>query len=266
MTSPVRRASSALAGAGVLVFAGSLLIAQAPETDVRPSLADSLDQLPEPPPQFRSGTTLVPVDVRVVDRSGQPVTDLAASDFVVLEDAIPQKLGHFSTQRFTPEPVAGIAETRPARASDAFDTTSPNRRTFLILLGRGSLQEPSKGLDAMIHLVRERLLPQDYVAVMAWNRATDFTRNRDAIVQSLERFRDEHVGIELSLRLWSSGLARAYGDGRIPTGIQARIDDVFGGPRGTGVRTMESADAHVRYEGSRSVAHMERGSLPFFFN
>jgi Rieske Fe-S protein len=80
--------------------------------------------------------------------------------------------------------VGGIA--------NAFEMTSPNRRTFLILLGRGVLQEPSKGIDAMIHLVRDVAMPQDYIAVMAWNRATDFTTDRERLISILERFKKEH--------------------------------------------------------------------------
>src|SRR5262249_16311855 len=44
-------------------------------------------QTPQTPqqqqPVFRGGTTLVPVDVRVIDRTGKPVTDLSQKDFVV---------------------------------------------------------------------------------------------------------------------------------------------------------------------------------------
>ncbi len=36
-------------------------------------------------------------------------------------------------------------------------------RTFLIVLGRGRLQGPARGLDAAIAFVRENLLPQDLV-------------------------------------------------------------------------------------------------------
>src|ERR671912_510134 len=49
----------------------------------------------EPPPQpgqptFRSTVDLVRVDVSVVNRDDEPVTDLQASDFIVTEDEAPQ--------------------------------------------------------------------------------------------------------------------------------------------------------------------------------
>jgi len=46
------------------------------------------------PPQFRGGVLVVPVDVRVVDRQGNPVTDLKESDFTILENGQPQPLRH----------------------------------------------------------------------------------------------------------------------------------------------------------------------------
>ena len=60
----------------------------------------------DPQNVFRAGTTLVPVDVRVVDREGKPVTDLAAADFTIRENGVLQSIAHFSTQAFTPEPPA----------------------------------------------------------------------------------------------------------------------------------------------------------------
>lgn len=46
-------------------------------------------------PVFRSGATLVPLDVRVLDRSGQPITDLRQNEFVITEDGRPQSVSHF---------------------------------------------------------------------------------------------------------------------------------------------------------------------------
>ena len=45
----------------------------------------------QPPPTIRSRTTLVPIDSRVVDLNGNPVTDLKKEDFTVQEDGIRQE-------------------------------------------------------------------------------------------------------------------------------------------------------------------------------
>lgn len=185
---------------------------------------------PRPQGVFSAGTTLVPLDVRVVDRSGQPVTDLQQSDFTILEDGLPQRIDHFSTQAFVPDAPPPVP-TRPRRAADAFEFTSNRSRTFLIVLGRGRLQPPSKGVDAMRHLVGSRLLPQDQVAVLAWNRATDFTTDHDAVLRVLERFKLAHEGLEMRIVLWERSLQSFFNPGELPTDIQRDIDAVFGGSR-----------------------------------
>src|SRR5262245_33957606 len=59
---------------------------------------------PQQQPQvFRSTINLVPVDVRVVDRNGRPVTDLKESDFAVLENNVRQQIRHFSSMSLQPE-------------------------------------------------------------------------------------------------------------------------------------------------------------------
>ena len=120
-----------------------------------------------PPPKFRTGVVIVPVDVRVLDRNGKPVTDLTQADFTVLEDGAPQEIRHFSARGLAPAPVP--PEAKPAvRTASSSPTQTQSSRIFLIVLGRGRLQYPSKGVDAVIHFVRNRLLPQDQVAVLAF--------------------------------------------------------------------------------------------------
>jgi hypothetical protein len=177
------------------------------------------------------------VDVRVVDRAGKPVTDLTARDFQVLENGVRQQLSHFSAQSLASDPSA--AGARLLRTTDpAPPIGSQTHRIFLIVLGRGRLQPPAKGVDGMIHLVRERLLPQDTVAVMAWNRATDFTTDHEQIAQMLERFKKKHEGIESLLQQHFSGLAAIYGSSDIPAHLQGEIDAVVAGPGTAALRTV----------------------------
>jgi hypothetical protein len=91
------------------------------------------------PPQFRTWTTLVPVDVRVLDRNGKPITDLTQADFTVFEDGVPQTISHFARQPL----VATKPEVGPARLprnTRSLDAEPANRRVFLLLLGRGRLR------------------------------------------------------------------------------------------------------------------------------
>jgi VWFA-related protein len=218
----------------------------------------------QPPPTFRSGVTIVPVDVRVLDRDGKPVTDLTQADFTVLEDGVRQEVRHFSAHALVPMPVqAGATPAIRTRSSPAIQEQSA--RIFLILLGRGRLQEPSKGLDALIHMVRERLLPQDQVAVMAYNRATDFTNDHQKIVEVLERFKRGHEWIEALLRQKESGLAAIYGSKQFSEPVQREVDALFRGPKSIGSKQLMPVSvtdaAGIAADTRRGIDAAQRGEM-----
>ncbi len=222
------------------------------------------------PGTIRSRIVMVPVDVRVLDRNGRPVTDLTKDDFVVFEDEVRQEIAHFSAHELAPRPTPPGSLPAMRRAAGA-TIEAPDSRTFLIVLGRGRLQHPSRGIDAMMRFVRERLLPQDHVAVLAWNRATDFTTDHGRIAGMLERLARDHEKVEAKLaHRDSGGLEALYGSQEIPPAIQAQIDDVFGAPGNPRYRrlppgrvtdsgaiavdTERSADAIRRTEDERRAA------------
>ena len=215
----------------VLLAAGAGLMASPGQQAAPPSA-----QQP-PQPTFRTGVIIVPVDVRVLDRDGRPVTDLKQADFTVLEDGAPQEIRHFSARGLVPTPVQ--AESKPAvRTRSSSPIQEQSARIFLIVLGRGRLQYPSKGVDALIHFVRDRLLPQDQVAVLAFNRSTDFTTDRARILQVLERYKRQHEDVEAKFRHQTSGLAGVYGSLELSIDLQWDIDVIFKGPQGQTARTV----------------------------
>lgn len=180
-------------------------------------------------PTFRSVVTMVPIDVRVLDGNGDPITDLKAGDFTILENGKRQQIGHFSTMALT-------AEAREPGTTPAFEQvlgpgtgglTPQNRRVFLILLGRGRVIGPVKEIEALVDFVRTRLLPQDLVAVQAYNRATPFTSDHAAVAQLLEQVRERNGLIERDLENWFGGLRAIYGSPAIPPAIQQQIDKLF---------------------------------------
>jgi len=217
-----------------------------------------------PQPTFRTGVTIVPVDVRVLDRDGRPVTDLKQADFTVLEDGAPQEIRYFSARGLAP--MAVPAETKPAvRTRGSSPLQEQSARIFLIVLGRGRLQYPSKGVDALIHFVRNRLLPQDQVAVLAFNRATDFTTDRARILDVLERYKRRHEDVEATFKHQTSGLAGVYGSLEPSATLQRDIDAIFRGPQGQTARAVtpvplperELAAAATR----RAVADVARAEI-----
>jgi hypothetical protein len=51
-------------------------------------------------PVFRAEASLVPVDVRVVDKNGRPITDLTQADFSVFENGVRQEISQFLAQTY----------------------------------------------------------------------------------------------------------------------------------------------------------------------
>lgn len=149
---------------------------------------------------------LVPVDVIVTDANDRPVTDLKQEDFQVFENGQRQEIRHFIVQTLT----AAAPDTRqrpPLQAAPNVELAPQSGRTFLILMGRGWIDRPFKSVDALTRFVRNDLLPQDRVAVFAYNRASDFTTDHEHVAQVLERFKKIGEDIESSMESIFSGLA-----------------------------------------------------------
>jgi VWFA-related protein len=193
------------------------------------SQAAAQEQRPGPPGTIRVQVRLIPVDVTVTDAHGRPVTDLKPEDFQILENGRLQEIRHFSVQTYS-ETAAAPSQPGEARLAPTADFAPRTARTFLILMGRGRYQTPFQCVDALIRFIREGLLPQDRVALFAYNRATDFTTDHEQIVQVLERYKQMHDEIESWLESRFSGLTAVYASKEIPKSFQKDIDKIFAGP------------------------------------
>jgi VWFA-related protein len=204
-------------------------------------------------PTFRSRVTLVPIDVRVLDARGRPVTDLRREDFSVREDDEPQAIEYFSFTTLTPAaPPDGPPSLR--RPLDASPLAAPTRRTFLFVLGRGRQVGPGRNVRAGIDFIRERLLPQDQVAILAWNRTTRFTTDHEAAARTLESYWQRHELIEARLDHHYHGLAMAMADPEIPPAIQRLVDEVFEQPGVLPARHMPPGDVTDRASYDEEIA------------
>ena len=172
-------------------------------------------------PQFRSGVTLVPLDVRVVDAKGNPVKDLTAADFTLYEDGIKQEIAHFVTLGTVGEgPPTAVTSDHPLAGSVS------SYRTFILVLGRGRLDGPVKGLDALNDFV-EKLLPTDRIGIVAYLRAAAPTTDHAAVGRFLERYQELHEDIDGSIE---ADFRRALHLAVLSPGTRSKIDALFAHP------------------------------------
>ncbi len=231
-----------------------------------PAPDDPRQLLPQQRPSFSAGTVLVPVAVRVIDsKTGKPLTDLQRDDFTLLENGLPQQVGHFERRAFTPD-AAPQPGTKPPIRETALGLAPQNGRIILLVFGRGRLQEPSRALDALQRFVREQLLPQDQVAVFAYDRATDFTTDHEQVAQFIERFKKAHYDIDMEVRLAiESSMAAVYGSKALSKGVRQKIDNMFTGPGLLGSRELgkgeTDASKRTAEEAARQVGVAQRAEI-----
>jgi VWFA-related protein len=188
-------------------------------------------------PVFRTGIDVVPLTVTVTDRRGQPVTDLTQNDFRVFENGSRREVVGFHPQTLLPGEATTPAIQIGRRADQAGLVT---RRTFLIVLPLGRIQEPTKALDGAIAFVKDRLLPQDAVAVLAFHRVTTFTTNHDAIATILTRYRAEHERLFADVRQFFVMSRTPY---RLRAPLPIEVD--LGLPRAGGMELPASIKADI---------------------
>lgn len=221
-------------------------------------------------PAIRVEVKLIPVAVSVTDKSGRPVTGLRQADFKIYDNGIAMPVRYFQAEELTT--AAGpAAEPPPLRNIPATEISRSGRRTFLLLLGHCGISDPFGATGALIRFVRERLLPGDLVAVMAYNRATEFTTRHGRIVAVLERYQERQARIER--HFWKQGqgdaLAAVYGAG-VPAEIQALIGEIFTGtdllattlPEAAGKDKDEVSPSRRDFLAGASTSSPEEGAGP----
>lgn len=182
---PGPRACGAVLIAASLVLTGVFLQAQDPPAPATPA---------DPPqrPTFRAGANFVRVDA-IVTQDGEPVRDLAAEEFEVLEDGVRQTLASFEhvdvlTERTTLTPRREPSTAAESRAA----TEDPRARVFVLFLDRYHTGVAgSHRMQRVLGSLLERVIaPDDLVAVMTPDmsaRDISFTRRTGPIADMLAR-------------------------------------------------------------------------------
>ena len=190
MARPIRLVAATCAIAlGLFVAAGG---AQAPAT---PPAA------PAPPadqqqPVFRTGINFVRVDAIVTDARGNPVDDLKAEDFEVVEEGTPQKIETFKLVKLD----GGVADAvkEPPRAirteyDEEAEAARDDVRLFAIFLDDYHVRRGSSvaARDAIANFVATQLGPSDMIGLMYPLESLGsirMTRDHSAIARGIQQF------------------------------------------------------------------------------
>ena len=163
---------------------------------------------------FSMTTSVVVVNVTVLDRNGKPVENLTKDDFELFEDGKLQKLQAVDLQRLTnralPPLTAGTAE--PARppepkgynplaekaAQNSNLATKYQDRRLVVMLFDFSSMEPAEQIrakQAAVKFITTQMTGSDTVAVEVLGSelrtVQDFTSDRDLLIGAINKF---HIG------------------------------------------------------------------------
>ena len=167
--------------------------------------------LSQQPPRatFSMTTSVVVVNVTVLDRSGKPIENLTKDDFQLFEDGKPQHLQAVDLQRLnakvlppvdqTPaEPLAAKGynpDAEKAAARTSMLSKYQDRRLMILLFDFGSMQaaEQIRAKDAAIKFLSTQMTASDTVSIMTYGNelktAVDFTPDRDLLIATINKFR-----------------------------------------------------------------------------
>jgi VWFA-related protein len=130
-------------------------------------------------PTFRSRVDLLRVDVTVVDKSGAPISDLGAGDFLIKVDGQPRTVSF--ARFYGPQPEKSSAGVNAAPASFADNTTGSEHGRIVILVA--DLESMTPGYEKVFFETAgsliDRLGPEDSVGlILVPTKGVELTRDR----------------------------------------------------------------------------------------
>jgi VWFA-related protein len=142
---------------------------------------------------FRSGVDLVRFDVRVVDATGKPITDLGADELEIHEDGRPLPIVLF--QRVN-EPAESYVEDaiRATTAEVSSNTAFPRGHLYILIFDQEHITpgNEQRARRAAEEFIRIRVRPSDRVALFAIpgpGPQLGFTGNKQRAIEALESVR-----------------------------------------------------------------------------
>ena len=196
--------------------------------------ASQESQNPQSQFTFRLSTNLVLVNVVARDKQGNPVRNLQAQDFTVLEDGREQRITSFDSQNL--DDVAEQAAHAPAEATAANNSAAPrnvlkakdaqevlnNKRVIVLFFDLSSMDADSlkRAVEAGKKYVQFKMTSADMIAVVSFASSLrldlDFTADKNRLLATLGRFSpSEGRGTENG-PTGDSDLGEENGDSYIP--------------------------------------------------
>ena len=174
------------------------------------TLQTSAQQVPPSPPVIRINVNLVQVDAVVTDSKGNPVTNLKAEDFEVLQDGKPQVITHFefvdvktAAARGTPArgavaPPRGRGQPVPPPPTRGLRPQQIRRTIAIVVDDLGlSFDSISRIQSSLRKWVENEMQPGDLVAVIRTSAGMgslqQFTNDKRALRAAIDLVR-YHVG------------------------------------------------------------------------
>jgi VWFA-related protein len=141
---------------------------------------------------LRTNTRLVVVDVVATDSKGQPVTDLKAADFTVLEDGKPQKINGFNFEHPGGAPQVVQINLPPSVVTNAPRFQSNSLNVILFDTVNGDFAEHAYARDQLLKFLNSAELGRP-VAIFALQTQLkllhDFTTDNKALSAAVAKYK-----------------------------------------------------------------------------
>jgi VWFA-related protein len=145
-------------------------------------------------PVFRAGVELVQIDVSVLDGKRQPVKDLTAADFTVIENGVSRPVKAFAEVTLPPRPAptAGDAVWAASVPPDVVtnEVGQEDGRLVIILMDRTiPVGEPTVAARKIAEATIDALGPHDLAAVVSTSGGVPqtFTSDRTRLMKAIEQ-------------------------------------------------------------------------------
>ena len=147
----------------------------------------------QPPMTLRTNTRLVVVDVVAVDSKGQPVPDLKAADFTLLEDGKPQKISGFNFEHPGAAPaLVALAQLPPSVVTNAPKFQSNSLNVILFDTVNGEFSEHAYARDQLLKFLNTADLGRPVAIFALQNQLKllhDFTTDNKSLSAAVAKYK-----------------------------------------------------------------------------